>query len=117
MKQILRRTVCLVAGLSVTSLPLLAQYRESRIMEMDSQMKYAEALAMCEKSDDLPAAMYFAGDYYFHGRKGIPQDQEKGKTYYLKALNMLLPLAEGKDGDVLTQYRFIARVCSHKTLC
>ena len=89
----------------LTFLPLQAQYREPRIMELDVQMKYAEALAMCEKSDDLPAAMYFAGDYYFHGRKGIPQDQEKGKTYYLKALNMLLPLAEGKDGDALAQYR------------
>jgi hypothetical protein len=98
-----RRYVIAFGITCLTSLPLHAQYRESRIVELDGQRKYADALELCIKNDDLPFAAFLAGEYYFHGRKGIPQDKKKGQTYYLKALNRLLPRAEG--GDALAQYR------------
>ena len=57
--------ICLAAT------PLLAQqFLETRIVELDTQGKYAEALALCEKNIDLSIAAYFAGEYTYHGRKG-----------------------------------------------
>jgi len=50
--------ICLI------SLPLLAQqFLETRILELDRQEKYAEALALCERNADLSVAAYFAGEY------------------------------------------------------
>ena len=79
------------------------QFLENRILELDRQEKYAEALALCEKNVDTPAALYLIGDYYFHGRKGIGRDERKGAEYYQKACDRLLPRA--KAGDALSQYR------------
>jgi len=60
------------------------QYLEARILDFDKQGKYAEALELCIKNDGLPFATFLAGEYYFHGRKGIPKAQKKGQVYYLR---------------------------------
>ena len=92
--------VCL-SVICLTSIPLLAQqFLETRIAELDRQEKYAEALALCEKNIDLSVAAYFAGEYTYHGRKGIQLDVPKGEAHFLKALDRLLPRA--KEGDALT---------------
>ena len=81
--------ICLI------SLPLLAQqFLETRIVELDTQGKYAEALALCEKNVDLSVAAYFAAEYYYHGRKGVTRDAAKGEAHFLKALDRQLQLAE-----------------------
>ena len=88
--------------LCVLGWSLSAQELDPRVMPMDRRGMYAEALALCLR-DSSPAAQWFVGDYYYHGRKGVARDVKKGKEFYLKALDGLLPLAE--KGDALAQYR------------
>jgi len=98
------RTFYLVIGINLASTPLFAQQNlESRLADLDKQEKYAEALALCRKNIDQPIAAYFAGEYYYHGRKGVKQDTANGEVHYLKALDRQLQLAE--EGDVVAQYR------------
>ena len=96
---------CISLGAAcLLSCPLWAQqFLDARIVELDTQGKYAEVLELCQKNIDTPVALYFIGDYYYHGRKGIKRDEQKGKDYYLKASGRLLPRAKG--GDALAQYR------------
>lgn len=47
-------------------------------------------------------AMYYLGDFLYNGRKGIVQNQRKGREYYKKAINTLLHLAENNDN--IAQY-------------
>lgn len=83
---------------------VFAQDAGPRILQLDERGMYAEALAQCLREvKTSPVAQYFAGDYYFHGRKGIERDEVGGRAYYLKALEGLLPLAEA--GDATAQYR------------
>ena len=62
------------------------QYLEGRILEFEAQGKYAEALALCVTGNGTNSAFatFLAGEYYFHGRKGIPKAQKKGQVYYLR---------------------------------
>ena len=62
----MKKRMLLGVSLSVVcfvSFPLLAQqFLESRIVELDRQGKYAEALALCERNIDLSVVAYFAGE-------------------------------------------------------
>lgn len=78
----------------------------SRMVELDARKKYAEALALClEEGAGSPAALYLAGDYFFHGREGVERDAAKGKAYYRKALDAFRPVVESGDIGPEERYR------------
>ena len=63
---------------------------------------YTSAFELCKKAPDETFSAYFIGDYLFHGRKGIVQNQISGRKSYLKAIPGLTVLA--KEGNADAQY-------------
>ena len=101
----MKRSVYLLAGLFlVLAGSLFAQDIDPRVATLEVRGRHPEALALFLRgADTSPVAQYYIGDYYYHGRHGVVRDMDKGKTYYGKALEGLLPLAE--QGDATAQYR------------
>jgi len=65
--------LCLGVGMAVTAFPMDAQ----EVARLEMAGRYEEALALCRKAGESGETLYTQGDYYFHGRKGVPQDEEE----------------------------------------
>lgn len=74
----------------------------SKIQVADQAKQYLEVFKLCHNDLNKPYTNYFLGDYLYHGRKDIEQDQIQGKEFYKKAIPGLTALAE--DGDIVAQY-------------
>lgn len=71
----------------------------SSIQMLEQSGNYAEALSLCQKEPHVASSLYFIGDYFFHGRKGINQNQILGREFYQKAIPELVVLAEAGNAD------------------
>lgn len=69
---------------------------------LEQSGNYPDAFELCKKTPDDVFSLYFIGDYLYHGRKGVNQNQVLGRASYQKAIPLLLPLAN--SGDVNAQY-------------
>ena len=79
---------------------------DARVAALEADGRFAEALALClGEGAGSPAALYFAGDYYYHGREGVERDAAKGKAYYRKALDAFRPAVESGDVGPEERYR------------
>ena len=75
---------------------------------------YAAALELCMNTPDETFSAYFIGDYLFHGRKGIVQNQISGRKSYLKAIPGLTALA--KEGMPMHNIILGVAVSMEKTI-
>lgn len=72
------------------------------IQSLQQSGNYVEAFKLCKNEEGEALALYFIGDYLYHGRKGVNQNQVLGRASYQKAIPLLLPIAN--SGDVRAQY-------------
>ena len=99
--------LCAFALVTVLMHPLLAQDVAVRAEAMDANGMYKQVLALClDEGADSPVALFLAAEYYNEGRTGIERDKNKGREYYLKALNAYRPAVEAGDLNASDKYRF-----------
>jgi len=73
------------------------------VVRLEKEGRYEEVLELCQKAGESAATLYLQGDYYYHGRKGVPRDKIRGNGYYRLATGKLLPKAV--EGNALAQYQ------------
>ena len=99
--------LCAFALVTVLMHPILAQDVAVRAEAMDANGMYKQVLALClDEGADSPVALFLAAEYYNEGRTGIERDKNKGREYYLKALNAYRPAVEAGDLNASDKYRF-----------
>ena len=92
---------CLLLGMGMST--LASPLDMERVVHLEKERRYGEALELCQKADESSATLYLQGDYYYHGRKGVPRDKIRGRGYYRLAMEKLLPEAETENA--LAQYQ------------
>lgn len=75
-----------------------SQFDPANINQLESNGLYSKVLTVCGK-DSSAKSLCIQGDYFYHGRKGIPVDRPRGLELYKRALEKLLPAAEAGDAD------------------
>ena len=93
---------CRILAIFLLLCGIAGEAEQSAIQSYEKSGDYAAAFELCMKTPDEAFSAYFIGDYLFHGRKGIVQNQISGRKSYLKAIPGLTVLA--KEGNADAQY-------------
>jgi len=89
--------------LSVGVFALSVSFNMEVVTYLEKEGYYNKVLELCENTSESAIILCMQGDYYYHGRKGVPRDQPRGQECYRRASKLLLPVAEA--GDALAQYQ------------
>lgn len=96
---------CLVVSSSINNI-LAEDNFVSRMKYYEKQSKYSDVLEICYNNKNEPYAIFIVGDYFYHGRKGVPINKAQGYLYYQQAISPLTQLAQNNDN--IAQY-FLGR--------